>query len=537
MVVVNTHLYGLHLGQSGGVRAARARRGGDRRGPPARGHRLRDLRHRARRRPLRRLARSVRVDPRRRTDSSTRSRRAASRSPGALAPRVGRRLRAGSTPSSPTPLALAAERARTGAAPRSAASPSDSGDVEARAPAGPEAGRRLTDELARRARPRRGRRRLGRGPGRTPEPAGRARSTWPPTSQATLWSKTTAVLTSATVAARRCRRGSASTPNGAASTSAVRPARRRQPVRLRGQRPPLLRRPPPRPPPDRPRGGAARRARGADRRRPAGARSPCSPAGGRWTRRSRRCARGCRCRCSPSATSRSRRSSSAFADEAEPACSPPWASGRASTCPGRTLSLVTIDRLPFPRPDEPLLQARRERARADAFRLVDLPRAVDAAGPGRRPAHPHGRPTGASSPCSTPAWPRPATAGTSSAPCPRCAAPTTAPRPRRSSGPCASHPPRSECADARPVSICALRSCAGRSECARTAPDVDPRTQNGWATQVRGRSTSRRRGRTRLRRPGGPTAGGSGRARSAVRRPARPRAGRRAGSSPASRRA
>lgn len=44
--------------------------------------------------------------------------------------------------------------------------------------------------------------------------------------------------------------------------------------------------------------------------------------------------------------------------------------------PGRSLSLVTIDRLPFPRPDEPLLQARRERARADAFAIVDLPRAA-----------------------------------------------------------------------------------------------------------------------------------------------------------------
>jgi ATP-dependent DNA helicase DinG len=44
--------------------------------------------------------------------------------------------------------------------------------------------------------------------------------------------------------------------------------------------------------------------------------------------------------------------------------------------PGRSLSLVAIDRLPFPRPDEPLLQARRERARADAFRTVDLPRAA-----------------------------------------------------------------------------------------------------------------------------------------------------------------
>ena len=44
--------------------------------------------------------------------------------------------------------------------------------------------------------------------------------------------------------------------------------------------------------------------------------------------------------------------------------------------PGPSLSLVTIDRLPFPRPDEPLLQTRREKARQDAFRVVDLPRAA-----------------------------------------------------------------------------------------------------------------------------------------------------------------
>ncbi len=44
--------------------------------------------------------------------------------------------------------------------------------------------------------------------------------------------------------------------------------------------------------------------------------------------------------------------------------------------PGRTLSLVVIDRLPFPRPDDPLLQARRERAGAEAFRTVDVPRAA-----------------------------------------------------------------------------------------------------------------------------------------------------------------
>lgn len=44
--------------------------------------------------------------------------------------------------------------------------------------------------------------------------------------------------------------------------------------------------------------------------------------------------------------------------------------------PGETLSLVTIDRLPFPRPDDPLLEARRELAGPEAFQLVDLPRAA-----------------------------------------------------------------------------------------------------------------------------------------------------------------
>jgi ATP-dependent DNA helicase DinG len=53
--------------------------------------------------------------------------------------------------------------------------------------------------------------------------------------------------------------------------------------------------------------------------------------------------------------------------------------------PGATLSLVVIDRIPFGRPDEPLLVARREHAGPDAFRLVDLPRAASllAQGAGR----------------------------------------------------------------------------------------------------------------------------------------------------------
>lgn len=42
--------------------------------------------------------------------------------------------------------------------------------------------------------------------------------------------------------------------------------------------------------------------------------------------------------------------------------------------PGPSLSLVTIDRLPFPRPDDPLLRARRAAVGARAFELIDVPR-------------------------------------------------------------------------------------------------------------------------------------------------------------------
>lgn len=47
--------------------------------------------------------------------------------------------------------------------------------------------------------------------------------------------------------------------------------------------------------------------------------------------------------------------------------------------PGRSLELVILDRLPFPRPDDPLWEARRERAQArgqNPFMTVDLPRAA-----------------------------------------------------------------------------------------------------------------------------------------------------------------
>ncbi len=44
--------------------------------------------------------------------------------------------------------------------------------------------------------------------------------------------------------------------------------------------------------------------------------------------------------------------------------------------PGRTLSLVIIDKLPFPRPTDPLLEAKREQLGAQAFMQVDIPRAT-----------------------------------------------------------------------------------------------------------------------------------------------------------------
>ncbi len=44
--------------------------------------------------------------------------------------------------------------------------------------------------------------------------------------------------------------------------------------------------------------------------------------------------------------------------------------------PGRSLSLVVIDRIPFPRPDEPLMVARRNRLGRDAFNKIDAPRAA-----------------------------------------------------------------------------------------------------------------------------------------------------------------
>ncbi len=64
-----------------------------------------------------------------------------------------------------------------------------------------------------------------------------------------------------------------------------------------------------------------------------------------------------------------------FATEVESSLFATMSMWQGVDVPGESLSLVTIDRLPFPRPDDPLLEARREQYGKDAFRLVDLPRA------------------------------------------------------------------------------------------------------------------------------------------------------------------
>ena len=57
--------------------------------------------------------------------------------------------------------------------------------------------------------------------------------------------------------------------------------------------------------------------------------------------------------------------------------------------PGPSLSLVTIDRLPFPRPDDPLLQARHRAGRCRRLHRHRRAPGGHAAGPGVRPADPH----------------------------------------------------------------------------------------------------------------------------------------------------
>ena len=140
------------------------------------------------------------------------------------------------------------------------------------------------------------------------------------------------------------------------------------------------------------------------------------------------------------------------------------------------------------RPD-PVPPARRAAARrpggsgpgADAFAADRPPARPHAAGPGRGPADPQRRRPRAWWPCSTPASPPPATAGTWCAPCPRCAAPRI---PRRPAPRCGSsetgpgRPPGWPCpGPAHAGHGAAARLAAGSAEAgpARASPAAGPR--------------------------------------------------------------
>ena len=294
-----------------------------------------------------------------------------------LAPHVGRRLKGRLEPEIADALALASERLERVRAALGRIDDSKSGDVEARRQRAVKTTGVVTDEVAVRARPAD----RGRSPG-SRAPTTRPSLRLAPIDvagdlQATLWSRATAVLTSATIAARRCRCGSAWTaPTTRRRDPALRPARCRQPLRLRGATRSSTARP-----------TSPTRARRATRRRSTtSSRRSSSAAGGRTL-----------------ALFTSYRAMDAALDELRRRL--PWpllgqrdlpeagagraVRGRGGDVPVRHHGVLAghrrarpvavarhVDRLPFPRPDEPLLQARRERARADAFRLVDLPRAA-----------------------------------------------------------------------------------------------------------------------------------------------------------------
>jgi len=65
----------------------------------------------------------------------------------------------------------------------------------------------------------------------------------------------------------------------------------------------------------------------------------------------------------------------AFSDSAESCLFATAGLFQGVDVPGQTLSLVVIDRIPFPRPDDPLLSARREQLGPTAFSEIDVPRA------------------------------------------------------------------------------------------------------------------------------------------------------------------
>ena len=196
------------------------------------------------------------------------------------------------------------------------------------------------------------------------------RSTSARSSQAGIWSQRTAILTSATIPTSLAAHG--------------RPRRRTRSTQLDVGSPfdyahhALLycARAPPRPALAGTRRRGARRDRRADRRRRRAHAGAVHELEGDGRRRGRGARARRRARSSPSATCPKTALIEAFAGDESTCLFATAGFFQGVDIPGRTLSLVVIDRIPFPRPDDPLLSARRELLGAAAFAEIDLPRAA-----------------------------------------------------------------------------------------------------------------------------------------------------------------
>ncbi len=226
---------------TGGAHPARARRGRDRRGPPAGGHHVEHDRAGHRRRPLRQPGPPGPADPRR-----PRAPRRRAPTPAPTSASSWRQVGPAPAVAAPRPLAespgrgrLAIERllARAAVDRRPTWPRPTSAALRAQ-----KAAASLAERRRRRARCARGRGRVGRRHGRTSPGSRSRRSTWPRCSAEGVWSRRTAVLTTATVPLNLPERVGLPPDRD-------RSARRRQPLRLRGPRAALLRRPPARPAP------------------------------------------------------------------------------------------------------------------------------------------------------------------------------------------------------------------------------------------------------------------------------------------------
>ena len=156
---------------------------------------------------------------------------------------------------------------------------------------------------------------------------------------------------------------------------------------------------------------AARRAGSAGRgggRPHAGAvlLAPGCGGGGRPT-----CGGASTCRCSARATTRRPRWSAHSPATRRPACSARCRLWQGVDVPGPACQLVVIDRIPFPRPDDPLQSARQEAVNAAGGNgFIPSPRRRRrCCSPRARVASSARARTAASWRCSTRAWPRPAT--------------------------------------------------------------------------------------------------------------------------------